>query len=308
MTSWDRLLFQVIWPSIKHRSPATAATHFLRKASSPLNIIAIANQSCCYGKYPIYKPLRALTPMLRVRSVERTLLTKATDTKRVKEDPGPSARMIHTQMKTALQAHSLMRKNAPEHMHERMATMRALMLKIVVEVWYPLYEGTVAENPAGLPRDEIIDFHKDISGPVSARILAHILGIPEARDVQMERWSQTSIDGAGNFGNLAGPFADSAKTNAEMNEVLATATNRLKATPDKSALSAMVNAYDPTAYRQIVSNIKIAVGGGIDEPRDALSTILFGLLTNRALLEAVQAEPKWGPHLKKGSAGARPLR
>mgnify|MGYP001281959155 FL=1 len=38
----------------------------------------------------------------------------------------------------------------------------------------------------------------------------------------------------------------------------------------------MINVDDPIEYSQIIANIKIAIGGGINEPRDALLTILYG--------------------------------
>lgn len=258
--------------------------------------------------YPIYKRLRAQSPVLRVGSVGRTFLTKAADTKRVKEDPVTfSSDDPQTPMKRAFQATTLMRKDGKEHMRERMAMMSALMPKTIVEVWQPLYREIVAEYLDRLPRGEIVDFHKEISDPVAARILAHILGIPEASDSQMQRWSQTLIDGAGNFGNQPEPFAASDQTNAEMNKVLEAATERLRKDPDRSALSVMVNAEDPIPYSQIVANIKIAVGGGINEPRDALSTILVGLLSNPDQLEAVKEQEKWGAAFEEGVRWCAPI-
>ena len=52
---------------------------------------------------------------------------------------------------------------------------------------------------------------------------------------------------------------------------------RVRAAPDASALSFMMRAKNPIAQSQVIANVKIAIGGGINEPRDALLTILFGL-------------------------------
>jgi cytochrome P450 family 104 len=49
----------------------------------------------------------------------------------------------------------------------------------------------------------------------------------------------------------------------------------------------MVNAKNPIPESQMIANVKIAIGGGINEPRDALLTILYGLLTNPDQLDAV---------------------
>jgi len=46
--------------------------------------------------YPIYRKLRATHPVMKVRSVGRILLTKAEDTKWVKDNPISIAPMIQT--------------------------------------------------------------------------------------------------------------------------------------------------------------------------------------------------------------------
>ena len=61
--------------------------------------------------YPIYKRLRREAPVLRVKSVGRTFLTKAADTKYVKDNPALfSSNDPNTPMKRAFLAHTLMRK------------------------------------------------------------------------------------------------------------------------------------------------------------------------------------------------------
>lgn len=258
--------------------------------------------------YPIYKRLRAEAPVMRVKSVGRTFLTKYADCKYVKDTPEIfSSNDPNTPMKKAFQAHTLMRKDGPEHMSERMAMAPALMPKTIQDVWQPLYRQIAAEYLDRMPRGEIIDLHKDLSGPIAARILAHILGIPEATDEQMIFWSQALIDGAGNFGQRPEPFVISDHANLEMNVLLDQAVERVRANPDRSALSVMVNAENPIPMSQIIANIKIAIGGGINEPRDALSTILFGLLTEPEQLEEVRRTGKWGPSFEEGVRWVAPI-
>ena len=210
-------------------------------------------------------------------------------------------------MRPAFQAHTLMRKDGPEHMAERMAMAPALMPKTIQEVWQPLYRQIAAEYLDRLPRDGMVDLHKDLSGPIAARILAHILGIPEATDEQMIFWSQALIDGAGNFGWRPEPFVISDHANLEMDALLARAVERVRAEPDRSALSVMVNAENPIPMSQIVANIKIAIGGGINEPRDALSTIVFGLLNDRGQLAEVRRAAKWGAAFEEGIRWVAPI-
>lgn len=258
--------------------------------------------------YPIYRRLRAEAPVMRVKAAGRTFLTKATDTKYVKDTPEIfSSNDPNTPMKPAFQAHTLMRKDGPEHLAERMAMASALMPKTIQEVWQPLYRQFASDYLDRLPKGEIVDLHQLVSGPLAARILAHILGIPEATDEEMIFWSQALIDGAGNFGWRPEPFAVSDRANAEMNALFDRCVERARAAPDRSALSVMVNAENPIPMSQIYANIKIAIGGGINEPRDALSTIVYGLLTEPEQLEEVRRTGKWGQAFEEGVRWVAPI-
>ena len=258
--------------------------------------------------YPIYRRLRAEAPVTRVKAAGRTFLTKAADTKFVKDTPAIfSSNDPNTPMKPAFQSHTLMRKDGPEHMSERMAMAPALMPKTIQDVWQPMYRELAASYLDRLPKGEIVDLHTQLSSPIAARILAHILGIPEATDEEMIFWSQALIDGAGNFGWEPGPFAVSDHANLEMNALLEKAVERVRTNPDRSALSVMVNADNPIPMSQIVANIKIAIGGGINEPRDALSTIVYGLLTEPEQLEEVRRTGKWGAAFEEGVRWVAPI-
>ena len=69
----------------------------------------------------------------------------------------------------------------------------------------------------------------------------------------------------------------------------------------------MVNAKNPIPESQMIANVKIAIGGGINEPGDALLTILFGLLTNPDQLDAVRAGGKWRSAFEEGVRWVAPI-
>src|SRR5438045_9753540 len=69
----------------------------------------------------------------------------------------------------------------------------------------------------------------------------------------------------------------------------------------------MMNAKYPIPESQIIANVKIAIGGGINEPRDALLTILYGLLTNLDQVEAVRAGGKWRSAFEEGVRWVAPI-
>src|SRR5256884_6561864 len=258
--------------------------------------------------YPIYKRLRREAPVLRVKSVGRTFLTKAADTKYVKDNAALfSSNDPNTPMKRAFLAHTLMRKDHDEHRAERMAMMPALIPKTIESIWAPLYAKLAASYLDRLPRGEVVDLFPALAGPLAARILAHAMGVPDASDEDMQRWSQTLIDGAGNFGWTPGPFETTDLANAEMDKCIRANAERVRAELDSSALSVMVNAKNPIPESQIIANVKIAIGGGINEPRDALLTILYGLFTNPDQLEAVRAGGKWRAAVEERGRGGAPI-
>lgn len=258
--------------------------------------------------YPIYQRLRSRTPVLRVKSVGRTMLTKAADARAVKDNAELfSSNDPNTPMERAFQAHTLMRKDAEEHRRERMAMTPTFSPKNLKTLWGPAYEKYANEYLDRLPRDEVIDLFSTLAGPLAARILALILGIPNASDQDMQSWSQALIDGAGNFGWDDEPFERVDRAHVAMNVEIARQAEKLRASPDQSALSVMVNAENPIPMSQIIANIKIAIGGGINEPRDALLTILYGLLTNPEQLEELRRTGDWSAAFEEGVRWVAPI-
>ena len=258
--------------------------------------------------FPIYRRLRAEAPVLRVKAAGRTFLTKAADTRYVKDHPELfSSDDPNTPMKRAFRAHTLMRKDGEAHKRERMAMAPAFAPRVIKDEWVPAYQRIAEDYVARLPRGEVVDLFPALSGPYAARGLAILLGIDEATDEQMQRWSQVLIDGAGNFGWRDDLFAQSDSANDEMDALFDALQDRHRAEPNNSALSVMLNAEDPIPQSQIYSNIKIAIGGGINEPRDALNTILYGLLANPDQLEEVRRNDDWDKAFEEGVRWVAPI-
>ncbi|MEL6794545.1 MAG: cytochrome P450, partial [Pseudomonadota bacterium] len=69
----------------------------------------------------------------------------------------------------------------------------------------------------------------------------------------------------------------------------------------------MLNAPEPIEQSQIRSNIKIAVGGGLNEPRDAFLTAVYGLLTNPHQFEAAKADALWDETFEESIRWVAPI-
>ena len=268
----------------------------------------ITIQALTRDPYPLYRRMRAERPVLRVKALGLTLLTKAADTKYVKDTPTLfSSDDPNTPMKRAFRAHTLMRKDGDAHQAERMAMAPAFSPKVIQQTWIPKYQEIAEEYVSRLPRGEVVDLFPLLAAPYAARGLAVLLGIDEATDDEMIRWSQTLIDGAGNFGWLPEPFEKSDRANDEMDALFASLHDRHISDPNDSAFSVMLRSENPIPVSQMYSNIKIAIGGGINEPRDALCTILYGLLTNPDQLAEVRKNGDWVKAFEEGIRWVAPI-
>ena len=259
--------------------------------------------------YPTYRRLRRSTPIVQVPALGRTLLTRAAHVRFAKDNPQIfSSDDPNTPMERAFQAHTLMRKDGAAHKRERDAMAPAFSPRLLRNHWTAIYQDIAEDYVSRLPRGEVVDLFETLAAPYSARVLAELLGISSATDAQMIHWSQSLINGAGNFGWADEPFAITDAAHDEMNALFDAETAKHMVDQGPSALSAMVNAADPIETSQIRANIKIAIGGGINEPRDALCTILFGLLSNPAHVEAVKADAKmFGEAFEEGVRWVAPI-
>ena len=239
--------------------------------------------------YPIYKRYRAESPVVPVASIDRTFITKYEDCRYVKNNPDIfSSKDSSAPMERAFQAQTLMKKDGDEHQSERNAMAMAYTPKSIVDVWQSVHVEIAEEFVDRLPQNETIDLFPVLAGPYAARCLAKLLGISNASDNKMEYWSQTLMDGAGNYGRLDSIFERCDIAHKEMNSCIEENTKELLRNPQMNALSLMVNAENPIPNSQIAANIKVAIGGGINEPRDALLIVLYGLLTNPEQLDAAK--------------------
>lgn len=243
--------------------------------------------------YPVYQRLRATSPVLHVPAVKRILITKASDTQYIKMHPELfSSDDPDTPMERAFGAKTLMRRDGDDHLRLRKAMMPAMSPGQVKNTWSKQIEEIAVEYIERLPKDKTVDLFTAFAGPFSARCVAVVLGLPDASDDDIQRWSQTLIDGAGNFGGDPELFSLADQANKEMDACIAESINTRKGHFESSALGIQVNAHEPIEYEHIVSNIKIAIGGGINEPRDSILTTLYGLLTNKKQRDAAINQPE----------------
>ena len=128
--------------------------------------------------------------------------------------------------------------------------------------------------------------------PLSAECLKDITGLTNMRFEDMDAWSQAMIDGIANYtGNKeveARCHAATAGIDAAIDDMIPVVTKH----PNTSILSVLLAAGQP--MESVRANIKLAISGGQNEPRDAISGTVWALLTHPEQLALVRdGKAKW---------------
>ena len=185
---------------------------------------------------------------------------------------------------TVLMGENMMRKDGEPHLLERKQAFPALSPRTVRDVWKSRFEDHTAHVLDGFKSSETVDLVTQYAMPVSGHALRHITGLTNIGPNEMDNASQAMIDGVGNYAgdteverrcHAATKLLDDA-----IDDMLATAT------VDKaSMLAVLLNANQPMG--SIRANIKLAISGGQNEPRDAIAGTVSALLSHPDQLNAI---------------------
>jgi cytochrome P450 len=241
--------------------------------------------------YPHYQRLRETAPVAWVPGSGRYLVTRHADVVAIERDVETFSNTESPTLAERVMGETLLRKDGDAHRREKVAIEGALRPRAIKEHWAPLFQRNADDLIGTLADKGFADLVTELAAPLAARNLSTFLGLGTIPDDVLVRWSQDIIDGAGNYSDDPEVWARCDRAVAEIDEALTEAMPRLRRNPDPSVLSCMLNAADPLTESQIRGNVKVIIGGGLNEPRDALMVSTYGLLTNPDQLAAVAADP-----------------
>ena len=228
--------------------------------------------------YPDLARMRAKTPIAFVPQLSATLFTRRDDIftqeKRIEtfssEQPGG--------LMNELMGVNMMRKDGPAHQAERRATFPAFSPRAVKEHWMAAFEAAADALLDRLaPRGEA-DLVADYAMPLSGHALRAITGLTNMSWREMDRVSQGMIDGIANYSGDPEVAARCHDCTASIDAHIDTRLDAVQATPDTSLLSVQLRAGLP--MDSVRANIKLAISGGQNEPRDAIAGAAWALLTH----------------------------
>ena len=242
--------------------------------------------------YPILKRMRAEAPVAYVPELDATLFTKRDDIFNAEKRIDVFSSYQPDGPMSVLMGENMMRKDGEEHFNERKAVFPALSPRTVRDVWKAEFESaTDAILDQLAPRGEC-DLVQDFAMPVSGEALKVITGLREMEASEMDRVSQGMIDGISNYTADKEIEANCHQCTALIDKHIDAMTDKLRANPDKSLLSVQLSSDLSMASTR--ANIKLAISGGQNEPRDAIAGATWALLTHRDQLGMIQSgEATW---------------
>jgi cytochrome P450 len=249
-------------------------------------------QSFWHDPYPTYARLRRDGPIAFVPQLNGTVFARRDDIFTAEKIVDVFSSHQPAGLMNVLMGQNMMRKDGDAHMAERRAFFPAVSPKTVKAVWsaqFQAHADRILETITPLQRGDLRTLY---ALPLSAECLKDITGLTNMRFADMDAWSQGMIDGIANY---AGDHAIEARCHAATAGIDACIDDMLpvvRKTPNHSLLSVMLHS--GMALDSVRANIKLAISGGQNEPRDAIAGAIWALAMHPDQLAKVQSgDARW---------------
>jgi len=242
--------------------------------------------------YPDLARMRKQAPIAFVPQLGSTVFTRRDDIFTQEKRIDVFSSHQPNGLMNVLMGHNMMRKDGDAHMSERAQMFPSVSPRVVRETWLKKFQAHADRILDELAPQGEADLVRAFALPLSAESLKDITGLTNLRYQDMDAWSQAMIDGIANYtGNKEVEARCRAATrgiDAAIDDMIPVVSKH----PNTSILSVLL------ASRQnidsIRANIKLAISGGQNEPRDAISGTTWALLTHPAQLRLVRdGKAKW---------------
>jgi cytochrome P450 len=235
--------------------------------------------------YPTLARLRREAPIAFVPQLNSTLLCSRDDIFISEKQIDVFSSHQPEGLMNKLMGHNMMRKDGEAHLAERNVFFPAVSPRAVKSNWMAQFQTHADRIIDSLPASGPVDFVQAFALPFSAECLKSITGLTNMRFEDMNAWSQGMIDGIANYTGDPAVEARCHAATAGIDAAIDDMLPVLEKSPDKSLLSVMVASGMP--LESVRANIKLAISGGQNEPRDAIAGAVWALLTHPAQLALI---------------------
>lgn len=264
-------------------------------ASTVPVVTDISYQDLLDDPYPIFLRLREMAPAVFVAPAQLTLVTRFDDITRIERDPATYSADNPTSLVNRVMGPTFMRKDGAEHAIGRKAIEPSFRPATIREYWAPKFSAIAEALIADLSPAGEADLFATLAAPMASLSLMTMIGFRDMPWQTLAEWSQALIDGAGNYAADAEVERKAMQASADVDAAIDAVLDDHRRQPNPSILSSMVHADPPMPIEGIRANIKVIIGGGLNEPRDAILTLVLGLLDNPAQRDGVLAKPELWP-------------
>ena len=237
--------------------------------------------------YPTLAQLRADAPIAYVPQLGSTLFTRRDDIFTCEKIIDVFSSHQPNGLMNKLMGHNMMRKDGEAHLAERKVIFPSVSPKTVKTHWTEVFQAHADRILAELAPAGSADLVKAFALPLSAECLKAITGLTNMRYQDMDAWSQGMIDGIANYGGDPAVEARCNAATAGIDAAIDDMAPVLAKSPNASLLSVMLAS--GMAMDSVRANIKLAISGGQNEPRDAIAGCIWALLTHPEQLALARA-------------------
>ena len=245
-----------------------------------------------HDPYPTLARLRREAPIAFVPQLGSTLLCSRDDIYVCEKQIDVFSSHQPEGLMNRLMGHNMMRKDGEAHLVERKAIFPAVSPKTVKTHWASQFQAHAERIITALAPRGACDLVRDFALPFSAECLKSITGLTNMRFEDMNAWSQGMIDGIANYVGDSAVEARCRAATAGIDAAIDDMAPLLRKQADQSLLGVMLASDMP--MESIRANIKLAISGGQNEPRDAIAGTVWALLTHPDQLRLLmQGEIPW---------------
>lgn len=239
-----------------------------------------------HDPYPTLRQMRDTAPLVYVPQLDAVLMTRRDDIFVCEKNIATFSSVQPDGPMTQLMGHNMMRKDGDDHQNERKQVFPAISPRTVRDVWKERFTADTARILDHIANQETCDLVRDFALPVSGNALRHITGLTHLTAEDIDRTSQAMIDGISN--HLADPEVE--KRCNDATALLDDAVDYAIDTPEGPHPTSMAKILSAAGQPRdsIRANIKLAISGGQNEPRDAIAGTAWALLTHPDQFAAVR--------------------
>ena len=247
--------------------------------------------------YPVYARLRREAPVCFIPAVGLWFVTRYEDVEFVGTHPGLfTAELDDSPVDRTFGSPTIITVDGEQHLDLRRSLDTKYRPKYVhgyIDDLVRPIAGRVLDGLAGRERAELM---ADYLEPVSVLSLGTVLGIAQLGADRLRDWFWRLHQGVINFEGNPDREQIGAACSAEIDQVLGPVFDRLEAAGDDSTISHLLHSGRPAgscrARDFVMPTLKVILLGGMQEPGHGGGSVLAGLLSDRAQLDAVRDDPE----------------